>query len=342
MKVLVTGGAGHIGKATTERLVRNGWQVRAIGVETGVELPGAEFVNCDILNYAHVRELMRGCQAVIHLAAIRGPQLAAGHRLFQINVAGTFNVFEAAAAEGIRRVVQASSINAMGCTYNLTDLLPEYLPIDENHRIFNTDPYSYSKEIIEDMGRYYWRRDGISSVAIRFPGVYSENHLQSEGFREHRQKSWTVLDSLTALSDADRKSRLDEVRRRVLEWRKQRPMEFSDAKPQLDPVPYKDDPLFEIFALDRFNLWAFLDVRDAAQVLEKSVTAAYDGAHVLFVNDHDNWLSYDSLRLAQFFFPEVTGSKLNLSGSASLISAEKARGLVGFEPEYSVAALARP
>src|ERR1043165_3756674 len=101
MKVLVTGGAGHIGKATTARLVRNGWEVRAIGVETGVELPGAEFVNCDILNYAQVRELMRGCQAVIHLAAIRGPQLAAGHRLFEINVSGTFNVFEAAAAEGI-------------------------------------------------------------------------------------------------------------------------------------------------------------------------------------------------------------------------------------------------
>src|SRR5258708_7724216 len=180
MKVLITGGAGHIGKATTERLVRQGWDVRVIGLESGAETPGVEFVTCDILNYADVREQIRGCQAVIHLAAIRGPQLAAGHKVFEVNVAGTFNVFEAAAAEGIRRVVQASSINALGCTYNLGDFSPEYLPIDEKHPLFTTDPYSYSKEIIEDIGRYYWRREGISSVAMRFPGVYTSDHLHSE------------------------------------------------------------------------------------------------------------------------------------------------------------------
>src|SRR5258708_9769537 len=142
MKVLVTGGAGHIGKGTTERLVREGWDVRVIGVESGADIPGAEFVTCDILNYATLREQMRGCQAVIHLAAIRGPQLAAGHKVFEINVAGTFNVFEAAAAEGIRRAVQARSITALGRTYRLIDFSTEYLPIDEKHPIFTTDPYS--------------------------------------------------------------------------------------------------------------------------------------------------------------------------------------------------------
>src|SRR4051812_19294332 len=104
MKVLITGGAGHIGQATSERLIQAGWDVRIVGLETEAAIPGAELVTCDILNFDDLREQMRGCQAVIHLAALRGPQLAPGQTIFEVNAAGTFNVFEAAAAEGIRRV----------------------------------------------------------------------------------------------------------------------------------------------------------------------------------------------------------------------------------------------
>ena len=339
MKVLVTGGAGHIGKTTSERLVRLGWDVRVIGLETGAEIPGAEFVTCDLLNYAHLREQMRGCEAVIHLAAIRGPQLAAGHKLFEINVAGTFNVFEAAAAEGIRRIVQASSINALGLTYNLVDFSPEYLPIDEKHPLFTTDPYSFSKETVEEIGRYYWRREGISSVAMRFPGVYSSEYLDSESYRNLRQNSWRLLDELAALGDTERRARLEAVRHRVLDWRKQRPMEFKDAVPEPDIIESRNNPLFNLYALDRFNLWTWLDVRDAAQSLEKGVMAAYDGAHTLFINDHRNWLGYDAKCLASYFFPELHESKVSVSGPSALVSIDKARSLIAFEPEYSVGLL---
>src|ERR1041385_2679055 len=169
MKVLVTGGAGLIGKATVERLVAHGWDVRAIDLATGVELPGAEYLTCDITNYDDVRAQMRGCQVVVHLAAIPRPALAPGEKVFSVNTSGTFNVFEAAAAEGIKRVVQASSINALGVSFSLTDIVTEYFPIDEKHPTYTTDPYSLSKQFVEDIGAYYWRRDGISSVAMRFP-----------------------------------------------------------------------------------------------------------------------------------------------------------------------------
>src|SRR5437868_6095568 len=151
MRVLITGGAGHIGKATTQRFLRQGWEVRAIGLEQGIEVPGAEFVQCDIMDYEELRKQVRGCQAVVHLAAIRGPQLAPASKIFEVNVSGTFNVFAAAAVEGIRRVVQASSINAFGCAYNIVDMAVEYLPIDEAHPISTSDPYSYSKELVEDI-----------------------------------------------------------------------------------------------------------------------------------------------------------------------------------------------
>src|SRR5215475_2599527 len=106
MKVLVTGGAGLIGKATTERLLQHGWAVRVIDTMTEVTISNAEYAVCDILDYAEVRNQMRGCQAVVHLAAIPRPSLAPGEKVFSTNVSGTFNVFEAAAAEGIRRIAQ--------------------------------------------------------------------------------------------------------------------------------------------------------------------------------------------------------------------------------------------
>jgi hypothetical protein len=335
MKVLITGGAGHIGKATTERFVRQGWEVRLIGLEQGLEVPGAEFVHCDIMKYDELREQARGCQVIVHLAAIRSPALGPGHKVFEVNVAGTFNVFEAAAAEGIKRVVQASSINAVGCAYNLTDIAPRYLPIDEDHPMLTSDPYSYSKELIEDVGRYFWRRDGISSVALRFPAVYRTGHLHSENSRQHRQNIHALLDELVALPEAERTARLAAVKTRVLEWRQKRPMEFKD-KP---PTPWNrnsgEEQLWYVYAFDRFNYWAFVDELDAAQSLEKAATAGFDGAHALFINDRRNAVGYDSKTLARLFFPEIDEANIALSGAGTLVSIDKARKLIGFEPDAS-------
>src|SRR3954454_2357280 len=113
MRVLITGGTGLIGKATAERLLAKGWQVRVIDKHIPPEaiLDGVEYAECDILNYADLLKQTQGCDAVIHMAAIRSPVLAPGVDVFEINVAGTFNVFEAAAESGIKRVAQASSIN---------------------------------------------------------------------------------------------------------------------------------------------------------------------------------------------------------------------------------------
>jgi nucleoside-diphosphate-sugar epimerase len=342
MRVLITGGAGHIGKATTERLVQNGWDVRVIGIESGIEIEGAENIQCDILNYDDVLNRMRGCEAVIHLAAIRSPIMAPGHELFQVNVAGTFNVFEAAAATGIRRVVQASSINALGCFYGTGDIKAEYFPIDEEHPSFTTDPYSFSKQVVEDIGDYYWRREGISSVALRLPGVYLRGYTLTDGYHQRREMGRKLLDELASQTESEQQARIAEARQRALEYRSQRPFEFNPAHPEMAWPNVPDDPLFRAYAIDRFNLWAFVDQRDAAQSLEKGLTADYEGAHALFINDHLNSLGYDSRTLVRLFFPEISETQNYLSGAASLVSIEKARTLIGFEPEYSIEKLEQP
>lgn len=342
MRVLITGGAGHIGKATTERLVEKGWDVRIIGIDPEVEISGAEYIQCNILNYDDLLKQMRGCDAVIHLAAIRNPYMAPGHEVFQVNVAGTFNVFEAAAATGIRRIVQASSINALGCFYGTGDMQTEYLPIDEEHPTFTTDPYSFSKQAVEDIGAYYWRRDGISSVALRFPGVYTRGYTQTEGYQQRKETVHALLNELASQPEDEQRELISEARKRALDYRNQRPFEFRPEQPQGFRPPGPEDPLLRIYAVDRFNLWAFLEERDAAQSLEKGVTAEYEGDHVLFINDHLNSIDYDTRTLARLFFPEVSHWKSDLSGSSALVSIDKARALIGFEPEYSIEKLGQP
>lgn len=339
MRILVTGGTGLIGKATVERLVENGYDVRAIDLQPDVQIDGAEYAQCDILNYDDLLQQTRGCDAVIHLAAIPSPYRSVGHAVFKVNVAGTYNVFDAAAAAGIKRVVQASSINALGCFYGIGELNIRYFPVDEAHPTDTTDPYSFSKGIVEDIGAYYWRRDGISSVAMRFPGVHHGSFIHGDDFRNRRAMARALLDELASLPEPERRARISAVQARVLEFRRGRPFEFHPEQPQGPKRAFFDDPLFWTYAGDRYNFWTIIDVRDAAQSLERGVTADYDGAHALFVNDHTNTMGYDSRTLVRLFFPEVSQLKDDFSGAASLMSIEKARQLIGFEPEYSVASL---
>ena len=113
-------------------------------------------------------------------------------------------------------------------------------------------------------------------------------------------------------------------------------MEFGEGNPEPPIVRSTENLLWYAYTIDRFNLWAFVDERDVAQALEKGLNASYDGAHTLFITDRHNWAGYDSMSLVRFFFPEVSESSIALSGSETLLSIDKARALIGFEPEYSV------
>ena len=336
MHVLITGGTGRVGRAVTERFVRHGWDVRVIGIEPEFEFARADYAVCDIMNYDALREQMQGCQAVVHLAAIASPTSALGHELFQINVAGAFNVFEAAAAEGIRRIVQASSINAFGCFWGNTDISPQYFPIDEEHPTFTTDPYSFSKGIVEEIGDYYWRREGISSVAIRLPGVWSKEGVKSKDFQQKLRETHKLLDEFAGQPEAERLARLAEVRKIALDYRRQRLLEFPAAQAGWITTGFSDDPLWLVYNFARFKFWAFVDERDSAQAMEKGVTADFEGSHALFVGAPHNSIGYNSETLVRLFFAEVSRRKKILSGSETLISIDKARALIGFEPEHSI------
>ncbi len=66
-------------------------------------------------------------------------------------------------------MVSASSINALGFNYGIKSFPIRYLPVDEDHPTFTTDPYSFSKQILEEIGAYYGRREGISRCSCACP-----------------------------------------------------------------------------------------------------------------------------------------------------------------------------
>jgi nucleoside-diphosphate-sugar epimerase len=336
MKIFITGGAGLIGGAVAAHLMERGDEVHLTDLAPETDAPHSTYTVCDIMDFEAVREQVRGCDAIVHMAALRSPMTGPGHDVFRINTVGTFNVFDAAAKEGIKRVVQASSINAIGCAWNIADFTPLYLPIDEDQPRVTTDPYSLSKQHVEDLGDYFWRRDGISSVALRFPGVYRAEQRRDTPWIERRQRMRDFLDHFVALPEAEQERQMALAREHCLAFRAQRLLEYPETKWRAPVVEGVDEYLMHAYVFDRFNLWASLDVRDAALSIEKSLTASYEGSHNLFINDTHNTLGYDSETLARLFFPEVKARKHPLTGDEALISGERARDLIGFEPQYSL------
>jgi nucleoside-diphosphate-sugar epimerase len=333
MHVLLTGGTGNVGRAAVARLVTGGHRVRVIGRRAGFEIPGAEYAVCDVTDATGLREVVRGCDAVVHLAAIPRPSLGSADEVFRVNALGTFNVFQAAAAEGIRRVVQASSINALGMFYGVVPGTPTYFPIDEDHPIFSTDAYSFSKNVVEDIGAYFWRREGISSVALRLPGVWAGDaydHVveRQTGIRE-------IVARLLALPPAERQARVAHYVRCYDEVRGQRMMEDPEIGNRIWSAGSPLDRETSTVMGNRNNFWTGIDERDSALAIECGLTADYAGSHPLFINDSHNITGLASEMLLEVFWPAVAGRARPLVGTEALVSIDRARQLVGFEPQHS-------
>lgn len=342
MHILVTGGLGLVGRPLVDHLLHLHHGVRvldrgaAIPQATESILPGAEVFIGDTNDFASVRRAVQGIDAVVHLAAIPNPGGGAGHEIFRINCAGTFNVYEAAAQEGIRRVVCASSINALGFNFGIKSFPIQYLPIDEEHPTFTSDPYSFSKGITEEIAAYYWRREGISGVQLRLPGVlapseeFREMVLKFDGFT--RQAIEKVLQMPLAARQERARQLIAEMERFRAERMHEKP--HPDESPDMDWSPDLNDPLGWI-AFGYTDFWADITTTDSARAFELALLADYQGSHPLFVADAVNMVNMDAEFLASAFFPEAA-RKRALVGREPLVSCDKARQLIGFEPRPAV------
>jgi UDP-glucose 4-epimerase len=175
-RALVTGGAGTIGSHVVDRLLEAGCGsvvvldnlVRGRRANLAGALAGGrvELVEGDIRDRGLLAELTAGTDVVFHLAAIRITQCAEEPRLAnEVLVDGTFNVLEAAAAAGVKKVVASSSASVYG--------LAEQFPTGERHHPYNNDTfYGAAKAFNEAMLRSFRAMYGLDYVALRYFNVY--------------------------------------------------------------------------------------------------------------------------------------------------------------------------
>jgi NAD(P)-dependent dehydrogenase (short-subunit alcohol dehydrogenase family) len=331
MKILVTGGTGGVGTAVAARLVQNGHEVRVADIKPPENpLTGVDYRVCDITVFDQVCEAVRGMEGIAHLAAYPSPSMASGQEIYRVNCWGTFNIFEAAAKEGIRRIAQASSINAFGNGYGVQDVPLKYFPIDEDHPTLTSDPYSYSKETVESIAAYYWRREGISSASLRMPFVvvFDERFaFMSKGVAMFRQ----ALDDLLQSPEGKQREWIEKVRGGTAKMR----LERMGEKPWTPDSHFEFDPVM-MASFGYTDFWAILAAEDAAQAFEKSLLADFTGSHPLFLSQRENSTGVESENLLRVFYPEIIERKRALPGAASILSYDRARQLIGFEPQVLI------
>jgi len=174
MKIAVTGGSGRVGRAIVDMALQRGDSIVSIDrVEPADTLAQADitYVQADITDYTAIENAIRGCDALVHMAAIPAPGQHPDHVVHNNNVVGSYNALRAAVEVGIKRVCQASSVNAMGLAYSRWPHF-DYFPLDEEHPNYSEDPYSLSKWICEEQGSSFVRRyENMVIASMRFHWV---------------------------------------------------------------------------------------------------------------------------------------------------------------------------
>jgi UDP-glucose 4-epimerase len=186
-KILVIGGAGFIGSFVVTELLKS--NVRKVVIYDNFARGKSSNLSaslsdsrCEIYpNGGDVRDIdtlndaMKGCDAVVHLAAMwllhckDFPRTA-----FHVNIEGTFNVLEACVQNNIKRLIYSSSASVYGDAAEV--------PMTESHPFNNKNFYGATKIAGEAMCRAYYDRYGLSYVGLRYMNVYGPHQDQTAAY----------------------------------------------------------------------------------------------------------------------------------------------------------------
>ncbi|HWA18686.1 MAG TPA: NAD(P)-dependent oxidoreductase [Devosia sp.] len=185
MKVIVTGGTGSwdrgLGPVVIAALQAKGHTVTNLdrAVPGGIERAG--FIRVDLTDYGQTFAAMHGHDAVIQLAAHGEPDWdhVSGAARFHTNSLIAYNVFQAACALGMQKVVWASSETVLGFPFDKVQ--PKVLPTSDDDPPIPTGSYGISKANSEDLARHMNRRHGVPFVGLRFSNIFydTKGHVTS-------------------------------------------------------------------------------------------------------------------------------------------------------------------
>lgn len=154
MKVLITGAAGEIGRALCAAV----GDVYTLRMSDVVAIDDPRFVRADLTVRAEVEAACSGMDAVVHLGGIANEHT--WETIDAVNIGGTAHVFEAAKNAGVKRVVFASSVHAVG-------FAPRSEPVGPDTPTRPDTFYGVSKVAGEALARLYFDKHGIEAACVR-------------------------------------------------------------------------------------------------------------------------------------------------------------------------------
>ena len=184
-RLLITGAGGMLGKVLRQGLKPLATTVRLSDrAEMDEAGPGEEVMPCELGDFDQVMSVVEGCDAMVHFGA--APVERPWEEILESSIKGGYNVYEAARRHGIKRIVYASSIHAVGYVRR-----EEGADTDTPHRPDSL--YGVSKCFVEDLAQLYFLKFGIESVCLRinscFPEPADRRHLAT----------WMSFDDLVQL-----------------------------------------------------------------------------------------------------------------------------------------------
>ncbi len=217
MKVLLTGGSGDLGQILVSGLLDRGDTPVILDVRAPRDLKqGAVFIEGSILDRPKLPEIFRGCDSIVHIAAWHGIHEDRGEKnvydFFDLNVRGTFEVFEAAVSLGIDKIVLISttSVYRPESRYGSSKILAESIAEHyRKHRDINVItlrprgfiPY-WNRDVYarySDWARWFWKGavhiDDVAAAVVLSVDLISRQHLA--------QQLILTLDSAYEYTDAD-------------------------------------------------------------------------------------------------------------------------------------------
>jgi nucleoside-diphosphate-sugar epimerase len=281
-RILVTGGAGKLGKVCVADLLAHDYDVFVVDT---VPVKGVPGIIADLSDFGQTldalssvgQEIYAGVApqaftAIVHLAAFPTPRQYPDAHLFQNNIMGTYNIFEAARRLGINQVIWASSETTLGEPFDET---APYAPVDEDYPLRAKSAYALAKVLMEDMARQFcYQTPALKLVGLRFSNVME-------------------------------------------------PADYAKFP------AYNDDPEER-----KWNMWSYIDARDGAQAIRKAIEWQATGMHAFIIANSDTVMTTPSADLMATTFPTVPMKK-TIAGHETLLSIEKARRVLGYEPEFS-------
>jgi nucleoside-diphosphate-sugar epimerase len=233
-------------------------------------------LRADLTDYGQAVEALTEAKAdaVVHLANIPAPGLSTPAVTFNSNITMNFNVFQAAAALELDRVVWASSETTLGLPF---DTPPRYAPVDEDHYPVPTSTYALSKVASETVAGHIAQWSGLPFIALRFSNIMAPEDYQ---------------------------------------W-------FAE---------FQDDPHAR-----KWNLWGYIDQRDVALSCRLALEAdagTVTGSPAFIIAAADTVMNRPSAELLAEVFPGVRLTR-DVGEFGTLLAIDRAREVLGFEPEHS-------